>query len=211
MNGPGSDVMLEETTHGGGRRGVCTSDTPAEACPVAGHSLALIGRRALVGGSAVNADWPHAIDAGDSPSSGVWIAFIRQDLEDSKSIVPVPVTGSLTSPTVFSCRDIASTDRFLRDCIICDKDGVLPAGYQVLLQQFDHGRGRVIYGGHVWCRPVYPMGCAGDGDGSRIGYYGAITECAGCVRDDRPSRQRERESFKCLFQTAEVWIRCDRG
>ena len=57
-------------------------------------------------------------------------------MEDSKSIVPVPVTGSLTSPTVFSCRDVASTNRFLRDCIIRDKDGVLTAGYQVLLQLF---------------------------------------------------------------------------
>ena len=77
---------------------------------------------------------PHAIAAGDSPSGGVWIAFIKQDLEDSKSIVPVPVTGSLTLPTVFSCRDVASTDIFLRDCIIRDKDRVLPAGYQVWLQ-----------------------------------------------------------------------------
>ena len=131
INRPDSDVVLEETIHGGVQRGVCTSDTPAEACPVAGRSLALIGRWASLGGSAVNADWPHAIAAGDSPSSGVWIAFMRQDLEDSKSIVPVPVTGSLTSPTVFSCRDVALTDRFLRDCIIRDKDRVLPAGYQV--------------------------------------------------------------------------------
>ena len=35
---------------------------------------------------------------------------------------------------MFSCRDAASTDRFLRDCIIRDKDRVLTAGYQVWLQ-----------------------------------------------------------------------------
>ena len=76
INGQGSDVVLVETIHGGVRRGVCTSDTPAEACPVAGRSLTLIGRRASLGGSVVNADWLHAIDAGDSPSGGVWIAFL---------------------------------------------------------------------------------------------------------------------------------------
>ena len=80
-------MVLAETIQGGVRRGVCTSDTPAEACCVAGRSLTLIGRRASMGGSVVNTDWPHAIDAGDSPSGGVWITFIRQDLEDSKSII----------------------------------------------------------------------------------------------------------------------------
>ena len=57
INGPGSDVVLEETIHGGVRRGVCTSDIPAASCPVAGRSLTLIGRWASLGGSVVNADW----------------------------------------------------------------------------------------------------------------------------------------------------------
>ena len=38
------DMMFSETMYAGGRRRVCTSDTPPEACSVAGFSLALIGR-----------------------------------------------------------------------------------------------------------------------------------------------------------------------
>ena len=48
----------------------------------------------------------------------------------------MPVTGSLISPTVFSCRDADFTDRSSRYWIVCDKDWVLPAGYQVLLQNY---------------------------------------------------------------------------
>ena len=48
INRPGSDMMFGETMYGGVRRGVCTSDTPPEACSVAGCLLALIGRRASV-------------------------------------------------------------------------------------------------------------------------------------------------------------------
>ena len=66
-----------------------------EACSVAGLSLALIGRRASVGGSVNLADWPRVLGTVDKPPGGVWIDFIRQALEDSQSIVAVPVTGSL--------------------------------------------------------------------------------------------------------------------
>ena len=124
INRPGSDMMLGKTLYGGVRRGVCTSDTPPEACSVAGCSLALIGRRASVGGSVGPADWPRVLGAVDKPPGGVWIGFIRQALEDSKSIVSVPVTGSLVS----SCRDAEYIDRSSRYWIVCDKDGVLPAG-----------------------------------------------------------------------------------
>ena len=48
----------------------------------------------------------------------------------------MPVTRSLTSPTVFSCRDADFTDRSSRYWIVCHKDWVLPAGYQVLLQNY---------------------------------------------------------------------------
>ena len=136
INRPGSDMMLGKTMYGGVRRGVCTSDTPPEACSVAGCSLALIGRRASVGGSVGPADWPRVLGAVDKPPGGVWIGFIRQALEDSKSIVAVQVTGSLVSPTVFSCRDANYTDRSLIYWIVCGTDWVLPAGYQVLLQNY---------------------------------------------------------------------------
>ena len=62
---------------------------------MAGFSLALIGRRASVGGSVGLADWPRVLGAVDKPPGGVWIDFIRQALEDSQSIVAVPVTGHL--------------------------------------------------------------------------------------------------------------------
>ena len=103
---------------------------------MAGCSLALIGRRASVGGSVGPADWLCVLGVVDKPPGGVWMGFIRQALEDSKSIVFVPVTGSIISPTVFSCRDTDLTDRSSRYWIVCNKDWVLPAGYQVLLQNY---------------------------------------------------------------------------
>ena len=129
-------MLLRKTMYGGGQRGVCTSDTPPAAYPVAGFSLALIGRRASVGGSVGLADWRHVLGAVDNPPSGVWIDFIRRTLEDSQSIVAVPVTGSLVSPTLFSRRDANCTDRSSIFCIVCGTDWVLPAGYQVLLPEY---------------------------------------------------------------------------
>ena len=52
---------------------------------------------------------------------------------DSQSIVAVPVTGSLDSPTLFNHRDADFSYRYLRYCINCDTDWILPARYQVLL------------------------------------------------------------------------------
>ena len=103
---------------------------------MAGFSLALIGRRASVGGSVGLADWPRVLGAVDKPPGGVWIDFIRQALEDSQSIVAVPVTGSLVSPTLFSCRDAICTTRYLIYWIVCDTDWVLSAGYQVLAAKY---------------------------------------------------------------------------
>ena len=73
-----SDMMLSETMHGSGRRGVFTSDTPPEACSAVGFSLSLIGRWAFVGGSVGLADWPHVPGTVDRPPSGVWIDFISK-------------------------------------------------------------------------------------------------------------------------------------
>ena len=42
INRPYSDISLRKTMHGGGRRGVCTINTPAAALAVEGFSLALI-------------------------------------------------------------------------------------------------------------------------------------------------------------------------
>ena len=133
-------MMLGKTMYGGVRRGVCTSDTPPEACSVVGCLLALIGRRASVGGSVGPADWLRMLGAVDKPPVGVWIGFIRQALEDSNSIVSVSVTGSLVSTTVFSCRDAEYIDRYSIYWIVCDKDGVLPAGYAELHKVLDNGR-----------------------------------------------------------------------
>ena len=104
--------------------------------PWLGLSQALIGRRASVGGSVGLADWPRVLGAVDKPPGGVWIDFIRQALEDSQSIVAVPVTGSLVSPTLFSCRDAICTNRSSIYWIVCGTDWVFPAGYQVLLPEY---------------------------------------------------------------------------
>ena len=58
---------------------------------------------------------------------------------DSQSIVAVPVTGSLISPTLFSRRDADFGYRYSRDCINCDTDWILQARYQVLLLKHTAG------------------------------------------------------------------------
>ena len=98
-----------------------------------GFSPTLIGRRASVGGSEGLADWPCALGTVDNPLGGVWIDFIRRTVGDSHSIVAVPVTGSLVSPTLFSRRDADFSYRYSIYCINCDMDWILPARYQVLL------------------------------------------------------------------------------
>ena len=143
------DMMLSKTMYARGRRRVCTSDAP----------LALIGRWASVGCSVGVADWPRVLGAVDKPPGGVWIDFIRQALKDSQSIVTVPVTGSLVSPTLFSCWDAICTTIYLIYWIVCDTDWVLSAGYQVLLPKYN--RAGVPFG----CA----MGCARDGGGSFVG------------------------------------------
>ena len=87
-------------------------------------------------GSVGLVDWPRVLGVVDKPSGGVWIDFIRQALEDSQSIVAAPVTGSLVSPTLFSCRDAICTDRSSIYCTVCGMDWVLPTGYQVLLPEY---------------------------------------------------------------------------
>ena len=85
------------------------------------------------------ADWPRVLGAVDKPPGGVWIDFIRQALEESQSIVAMPVSGSLVSPTLFSCRDAICTTRSSIYWIVCGTDWVLPAGYQVLLPEYVEG------------------------------------------------------------------------
>ena len=133
INGPYSDILLRKTMNDSGRRDVWISDTPPATLAVKGFSLALIGRRASVGGSAGLADWPCVLGAVNNPPSGVWIDFIRCTVEDSQSIIAVPVTGSLVSPTLFSCRDANCIYGSSIFCVNCDTDWILPAGYQVLL------------------------------------------------------------------------------
>ena len=99
------------------------------------NSLALIGRRASVGGSVSHDDWSRVIGAVDTSPGGVWIDYIRQALGDSQSIVAAPVTGSLVCSILFSCRDITWTARSSLRRTVCGTDWVLPAGYQLLLQE----------------------------------------------------------------------------
>ena len=127
--------MFSKTLCAGGRRRVCTRGTPPEACSAGKISLALIDRRASVGGSVSHADWSRVIDAVDTSPGGVWIDYIRHALGDSQSIVAMPVTGSLVSPTLFSCRDVICTTRSSLYWTICGTDWVLPAGYRVLLRK----------------------------------------------------------------------------
>ena len=49
------------------------------------------------------------------------------------------VTGSLVSPTLFSCREAAFSYRSSIFCVNCDTDWILRAGYQVLL--LEHAAG----------------------------------------------------------------------
>ena len=83
-----------------------------------------------------HADWSCVIGAVDTSPGGVWIDYIRHALGDSQSIVAVPVTGSLVSPTLFSCRDVICTARSSLYWTVCGTEWVLPAGYQVLLLKF---------------------------------------------------------------------------
>ena len=96
INRPYSDMLLRKTMYGGGQRGVCSSDTPPAAYSAAGFLLSLIGRRASVGSSVGLADWLRVLGAVDKPPGRIWIDFIRHTLEDSQSIVAVPVTGRVT-------------------------------------------------------------------------------------------------------------------
>ena len=140
INGPYSDIFVHRTMDDRGRRGVWISDTPPATLPVMGLSTVSIGRRATVGGSEGLTDWPCAPCAVDNPPGGVWIDFIRRTVGDSQSIVVVPVTGSLVSPTLFSRRDADFAYRYSIDCINCDTDWILPAIYQVLLLKHAAGR-----------------------------------------------------------------------
>ena len=139
LNGPHSDILLRKTMNDGGRRYVWISDTPPATPAGKGSSLTLIGRRASVGGLAGLADWPCMLGAVDNPPGGVWIDSIRRTVDDSQSIVAVPVTGSLVSPTLFNGRDADCTYRSLIFCVNCDTDWILPAGYQVLLLEYGEG------------------------------------------------------------------------
>ena len=71
----------------------------------------------------------------DISPGGFRIDYIRPGLEDGQSIVAAPVTGSLVSSTLFSCRDVSYTARSALIWTFCGTDWVLPAGYKVLLQK----------------------------------------------------------------------------
>ena len=71
-----------------------------------------------------HSDWPPSLCGrfGEPRMIGtvdIWIDYIRQALGDSQSIVAVPVTGSLVSPTLFSCRDAIYTARSSIYWIVC--------------------------------------------------------------------------------------------
>ena len=132
------------------------------------------------------ADWSGMDGAVDISPGGFWIDYIRPGLEDGQSIVAAPVTGSLASSTLFSCRDVYYTARFALILTICGTDWVLPAGYKVLLQKISErwtmdadglsvvdNRAGVMFG-------VCPVGCSGGGCGCVLGSCGADARCSGC-------------------------------
>ena len=131
----GWSLVLLETMYTGARRCVCTRLTPPGAFPAGWISLALIAHRAYVGGLVGFADWSCMDGAVDISPGGFWINYIGPGLEDGQSIVAAPVTGSLVSSTLFSCRDVYYTARSALILTFCGTDWVLPAGYQVLLQK----------------------------------------------------------------------------
>ena len=150
---------------------------------------------------------------------GVWIDFIRQALEDSQSIVAAPVTGSLVSPTLFSCRDAICTDISSIYCIVCGTDWVLPAGYQVLLPEYVEcgtmdadgfsivdNRAGVTFGFEVhvpWDAPemAVDLSSAGTVALRMIGRRDGATERVAFCKGGMPI------AFKRLFLTPEVWTR----
>ena len=131
----GWSLVLQETMYTGTRRCVCTRVTPPGAFPAGRISLALIGHRAYVGGSVGCADWSCMDGAVDILPGGFRIDYIRPGLDDEQSIVAAPVTGSLVSSTLFSCRHVCYTAGSALGLTFCGTDWVLPAGYQVLLQK----------------------------------------------------------------------------
>ena len=132
---PGWSLVLSETMYTGARPCVCTRGTPPGVFSVGRVSLALIGHRASVGISLIGADWSCVDGMVDISPWGFWIDYIMSGLEDGQSIVAAPVTGSLVSSTLFSCRDVFCTAGFTLNWTFCGTDWVLPAGYQVLLQR----------------------------------------------------------------------------
>ena len=106
---PGWSLVLSETMYTSARRCVCTRGTPQGVFFSAGRiSLALIGHRASVGSSVGCDDWSRMDGAVDISPGGFWIDYIMPGLEDGQSIVAAPVTGSLVSSTLFSCRDFCT-------------------------------------------------------------------------------------------------------
>ena len=197
INRPDLGLMLGKTMYAGSRRRVCTRDTAPEACSAGRILLTLIGHRASVGGSVSHADWSHVIGAVDMSPGGVWIDYIKQALGDSQSIVAVPVTGSLVSPTLFSCRDAICTARSSIYWIVCGTDWVLPAGYQVLLSEFVEcwtmdadgfsivdNRAGVTFGVELYVPWDAPE--AGSGR-CLVGWCSAAAKRSGCFRNGRSS------------------------
>ena len=131
---PGWSLVLSETMYTGARRYVCTRGTPLGVFSAGRISLTLIGHRAYVGGSVGCSDWSRVDGAVDISPRGIWIDNIRPGLKDGKLIDAVPVTGSLVSSTLFSCREVFCTAGFTLNWTFCGTDWVLPAGYKVFLQ-----------------------------------------------------------------------------
>ena len=76
----GWSLVLPETMHTGARQCVCTRVTLPGAFPAGRISLALIGHRSYVGGSAGCADWSCMDGAVDISPVGFRIDYIRPGL-----------------------------------------------------------------------------------------------------------------------------------
>ena len=132
---PGWSFVLSGDMDNSARRCVCICGTPPGVFSAGRISLTLIGCRACVGGSVSCSGWPCLDCVVDFLPGGAWIGYIRPGLEDGSLIDAAPVTGSLVSSTLFSCRDEYCTAGFSSYWTFCGTDCVLLAGCQVFLRQ----------------------------------------------------------------------------
>ena len=187
---PGWSLVLSGDMYTGAQRCVCTRGTLLGVSSTGRISSTLIGRRASVGGSV---GWSCVDCAVDISPGGVWIDYIRPGLEDGTLIDATPVTGSLVSSTLFSCRDMFCTAGFSSNRTFCGTDWVLPAGYQVFWQWIAErwtmaasgvsvvdDRAGITFGVELYVPWDAPEAVV-DVSSAEFAVSGGISQCCGCL------------------------------